>query len=375
MADLDGPRLATPAEFEAVSRAVDRCFNFEDGGYRARWPQCFDESGSYHAVVERDGEVVSHVGCVPQTVVVGDVRLESWGVTGVGTLPAHQGNGYMSALLEFWIDRMREAGVPLSDLAGDRARYGRYGWEIAGRECFYRVTERGFDSLSSSGRVREYAGDEDVDRVREIHDREPLRVERDREQYADLLAKRGVRTLLYGGDEPAYLSFTLESTDRTVTEFGGSRAGVEALLEHALAAYRTNSLTVRARPDERLAPLFRAVADRWRVEPHRSFNVVDLRALLDAYAPRLAAAWRERGDGGEGRVSFGIAGESAVELAYGPDGVAVEEYGGRPDVELDRADATRLLFGAPGGLAVGADDPFLSAVLPLSLYVWRTDQV
>lgn len=377
MTEAEGPRRARPEEFEELARTADWFFDFEAGGYRARWPQAFDDSEPLpHAIVRVDGEIVSHVAAIPQTLVVGETELECWGITGVGTLPPHRGNGHMGQLLSFWVEQMDAQDVPLSDLNGDRLRYNRYGWELAGREAFYRMSGRLFDGEPTvADAVRPYAGTA-ADRafVREIHEREPLRIVRDEGDYVERFDKRGIETLLYDVDgERAYVCFERENSSREVTEFGGDERGVETLLGHVLVAYDTDTVVVRAHPEHESTRLFRTLADRWRIEPHRLLNVRDLRAVVAAFAPRLTDRWRPRF--GEGTVTLGIEGGEAVALQYGPEGVTASPCKSDPDVELDRLAMTRLLFGAAADRPGVDADSFLAAALPLSFYLWRTDAV
>lgn len=57
----------------------------------------------------------------------------------------------MADLLTFWVEKLRETGVPLAELGGDRKRYNRFGRETAGREYTYTFTERMFSERSVDG--------------------------------------------------------------------------------------------------------------------------------------------------------------------------------------------------------------------------------
>jgi GNAT superfamily N-acetyltransferase len=375
-ADVEGPRLVHAEEFDAVGEAMNRCFNLEADGFQSRWPHCFDrEHPDRHAAIWVDGEVAAHVGVVPQTLVAGETAVDCWGITSVGTLVPYRGRGFMTDLLEFWLDRFDAEGVPLSDLGGDRQRYNRFGWEHAGRERVFRVTGRSLpadEANTPHPDVRPYDGSvADRALVADVHDAERLRVARDDDDYRAILGKRGVGTLCYDGEDgPAYLSFDRESADRRVPELGGSAAGVEALLGHLLHAWDTESLTVRLPPGHPRESTVQAVSSRWRSEPNRLYRVGDLAGTLDAFAPQIG----ERVEA-SGELTLGVESGETARVTYAPGEVTVERATGEaesPDLSVERPAAARLLFG--GGYAETPADPLLDA-LPVECYVWPSDAV
>lgn len=383
---VDGPRLARPEEFREAIALAERCFGFDPGGLEGIMPHCFDENHpERHAVVKRDDEVVSHVVCVPAQLRAGEARVECGGIAGVATHPDHRGNGYMTRLIEFWLDRLDDRGVPLAELEGDRVRYGRFGWENAGRETVYRVTRRSFDGEpTADGPVRPYRGPADVPTIRNVHETERYRVGRDRERYERLLGQSGLETLVYDGDRPAYLCHDGEEPV-TVEEFGGGRSGVAALLQRVLE--RSEEVEVYAHPRHSLVSLFRDVAADWEHRPHRKLNLLDVEGALESYRPLLERRWSSicGGLGGRsGTVSVGVSNgdgrtesSSAALIRYGDDGrVSIERTDGEPDVEMDRRRLTRLLFGTADDYhSVKRERPFLSAVLPLEYYFWQTETI
>ncbi|MFU8868945.1 GNAT family N-acetyltransferase [Natronococcus sp.] len=382
MTDAESPRLATEDDFPEMTALLDRYFAYERYGMAARLPFCYDsERSDRHAVIETDGEIVSHIAAVPQTLVVGGDTVECWGIGGVATDKRYRGDGYMSQLLEFWFDRMDDAGVPLSELSGNRQRYNHFGYENAGAELRYTISERSFagtpEAVADAVAVYE-GGDDRLEVLRELHGREPYRVRRDRKRSRITFGQRGLETLVYeGADGPAYLSLTRESRSRTIEEFGGSERGVETLLGHVLAMYDLNDLTARVHPRHPLDEVFHRHSRFWQQRPHRKLNVRDLPALLEAFESQLERRWLDRGRTERGDVTLALEdSDAAVRLSYGPDRVTVERVTGEPDVALDRLSMTALLFGFHDRQReVRRRDPFLEAMLPLQFYIWPTEHV
>ncbi len=390
-AAIDGPRLVRPEEFREAMTLAERCFGFESGGLKRRMPHCFDESKpERHAIVKRDGAVVSHVACVPAELRAGSARIECGGVAGVATDPDHRGEGYMTRLIEFWLERLDERTVPLAELEGDRVGYGRFGWENAGRERRYLITERSFGrEPGGTDRVRQYRGPEDLDAIEPIHERERYRVSRDRRRYERLFDQRDLETLVFEGDRPAYLAHR-GSDPTAILEFGGSREGLVALLATVLESADSGELALFTHPHHPLTALFREVAADWRTQPHRKLNVLDLTGTLEAYEPLLADRWRSMAQalGGDRSDSVTLAldgteaGESveasreAVAIRTTGDVLAVERTSRSPDVVLDRRTMTRLLFGSSDACwSIKRSRPILRSVLPLEYYFWQTETI
>ena len=390
---VDGPRLARPDEFRETMDLTERCFGFDPGGLEARMPHCFDaEHLERHAIIKADGDVVSHVACVPAELRAGDARVECSGIAGVATDPDHRGNGYMHQLLEFWLDRLADRGMPLAELEGDRVRYGRYGWENAGREERYRITERSFAAgREADGHgtdaVRRFRRD-DLEAIRDIHKTERYRVSRDRRRYERLLKQAGLETLVYDAERPAYLCYRGDDP-ASVLEFGGSRGGITALLERVLDA--AGEVAVYTHPHHPLTALFRDVAADWTRRPHRKLNVLDLQATLEGYRPLLEERWAKAVDafgGTTGAITLRMT-DSAdqstdaadvptqpVTVAYDATGVSVEQTDCEPDITLDRRGMVEFLFGSRAARRpLERPDPFLEAVLPLEYYFWQTETI
>lgn len=376
--ETDGPRLAEPGEFDDIAGLLNRCFGFD---VPPRMPHCFDPDRlERHAVVVANGEVVSHVACVPAELVAGDAGIDCYGIAGVATDTAHRGKGYMDDLLGFWLERLEDRGAPLAELEGDRRRYGRYGWENAGREYRYEITGRSFAGAhdeSPPDTVAEYTGtDEQLELIEACHESERFRIARERSDYETLLGQSGLETLCYP-DGPAYLSYRGEESP-SVLEFGGDEAGVRALLATVLAESVDDRLLLYAHPLHPLNETFRRGADDWTQLPHRKLNVLDLRATLEAFEPLLAERWRRVHGRTRGRVTLGVRGEegSAVSLSYTPGDVSCRPFEGDPEISLSRTEMAQLLFGFPDQWrSRKRRDPLLSTTLPLDYYFWETETI
>ena len=383
---IEGPRLATEEDFPEILDLVDRCFQRRDGGMGDEWAHCYDEtSPEEHAIIRHDGRVVSNIGCIRQTLKIGDAELEAAGITAVSTAPRYRGNGYMTQLLEFWLDRMDDLGIPLSELAGNRKRYGRLGWDNAGRDRRYRITERSFQNPPDRDEhVRRYDGSgELLALVRKLYESQQFYVVRDEDSFRTHLGRSNLETVVYTEPgEESYLTFTRTERDGWIYEVVGTERGVRALLAYVFRTFGSglNSLRTRLHPSDPLNALFGSweVSSHWQTSVHRKVLVRDLPAVLDAFTDQIGTRWARFGTG-ETTLTVGIdEDEDAAELAVGADGAdgaAVRRVTSQPEIELNRREAARLLFGYPETVSSYDGHPLLDAVLPLEFFIPRTDQV
>lgn len=403
MPTVDGARLMRREEFDETMAMLDRYFAYERGGMAARLPTVYDrDRPEDHAIVRADGKVVSHVAWVPETLVVGDARVDCRGVGGVATAKPYRGDGHMTDLLTFWLDRLDPETTPLAELGGNRERYGHFGFERCGQEVVFSITERSIPNRDVSGDVRVVdvgspgaadpdvdgedpgAVDSGIDLVRELYADHDYRIARDADRARSLLAQRGLETLIYESDDAvAYVSISRESRDRTIREFGGDPEGLEALVVHLFEWYDLNGLTVYARNDCRAADRLTGLATSWRWRPARMVRINHLPALLEALEPYLARQWRESGTARSGSLVLRIHdgdgdAEPPVRLAGEGDEFAVERTDAPPDVELDRREMTRLVFGGAGPTDqtdAAIERPILRTLFPVPFKIWGTERV
>ena len=379
----EGPRLATEEDFPEILDLVDRCFRRRAGGMGDEWAHCYDETKpEEHAIIRRDGRVVSNVGCICQTLKIGDAELEAAGITAVSTDPRYRANGYMTQLLEFWLGRIDDLAVPLAELAGNRRRYGRFGWDNAGFDRRYRITERSFQNpAGGTEHVRRYDGSgELLSLVRDLYESQRFYVVRDEGAFRTHLGRSNLETVVYTeSGEESYLTFTRNERDGWIYEAVGTERGVRALLAYVFRTFgsNTNSLRTRLHPSDPLNGLFgsRDVSNHWETAIHRKVNVRDLPAVLDAFTGQIADRWSRFGRG-EATVSLGIdEDDDAAELSVSDDGATVNRVTVPPKIELNRREAARLLFGYPETVSAYESDPVLDTILPLEFFIPRTDQV
>jgi aminoglycoside 2'-N-acetyltransferase I len=114
----------TTGELEAIRRLMRAAF--ADGFSDEDWRHTL---GGRHAIVEIDGEVVSHGAVVARTLIAGDRPVRTGYVEGVATHPEYQRKGWGSAVMRT-VNRVIEDHFEMGGLStGVPELYARLGWE------------------------------------------------------------------------------------------------------------------------------------------------------------------------------------------------------------------------------------------------------
>lgn len=114
----------SPADLAAIRALMDAAF--ADGFTDEDMAHAL---GGWHALVEDDGQLISHAAVVPRELELGGSRVRAGYVEAVATQPALQGRGSGTQAMRAAADHIRRT-YPLAALStGEHAFYDRLGWE------------------------------------------------------------------------------------------------------------------------------------------------------------------------------------------------------------------------------------------------------
>src|SRR5699024_6344133 len=92
----------------------------------------------HEVAASEDGRLRAQIACLPQLLTICGYPLRA-GL--IGTVPVHprgRGEGHMKALMNAWLEEMRET-CDLSVLGGQRQRYEYFGYTHGGQQMVYTV--------------------------------------------------------------------------------------------------------------------------------------------------------------------------------------------------------------------------------------------
>ena len=370
-------RLGQPSDFPLVMERVVISFRAGNPGHLLFEDLYPDSVGPASMDQWRlafvDGELAGGIQLVPRQLrLAGSIDLPAMGLGNVFCYPAIRGQGVMSNLLQRCLADMREAGIAVCLLGGDRTRYGHFGWEHCG-------TER---RLSLSRKVRRHAefvpvsvldlrtwrGDAaDTIRMAGAYHALPYHCARPAAGFSLPLERPG--QVIWICDDPSLGFAYIAVRGRDIAEYAGDVPAGDCILRFLLASGDAN---VTIPPDAGSGPwedLLLSYARSFSVTPTGMGCVICLDVLLRAYLPLLSrrlADWR-------GTFVIACPDGEAVQLTGTTAGVPIAGAADTPpDLTLSRTDLALLLFG-PFQPSLGelADHPFLRLAFPLPLH-WQS---
>ena len=333
-----------------------------------------------HWVAREDGALVSLAGVYPMTWQVGGSALRVAGIGAVATHPRHRGRGLMRAVVGHGVAEARADGCHLSWLDGLGHRYRHLGYERAGAETTFQLTERDFAGagVAADGvrfrRLQE--GDALLEQADRLHAGQRVHWRRPPAELPRICASwGGALYAAHAGDElAAYLVAGRERS--TVTELVAVDAATAVRVAAAWRAERrTRQVTVAVSPWQRaLARRLGVLADSTRVQCCGNWQIFDWPAVLAALLAERARS--EPLHTGEAVVE--IAGADRLRLWVNGAAAGCEPTNAEPQIRLTAADALRALGGPlPGAFPApgGAGPAPLGSWCPLPFHIPSADRL
>ena len=391
---VDGPRACAAEEFDGVIEMLNRVFREgSDQSAQTDYPLIFDPARrEYMRVISVDGVVVAHVPAAPRGVVIDGDMFTLAIIGGTVTHPDHRHRGYATACLRDGVRIMVERGWPVSVLWTIEPTFPFYrnsGWEAVGSQGWmYTLAADEVAQLRPSHHrigVYEPGSHEHLIAIREIHDREPLRIARSPDEYAVLFSLPKMHTLLAFEDAAvaAYLTVGHGSNKPGLVEGGGNRHALEALVRHARAEWPADEelqvvlpLTPCLLGDvvDAIKPGQRRPAEEASGIGFQMMRVNDFGLLMRQIGNHL----RRRSAGIRGEVCVVCEDtDEAVSLRLRDGEVQVTDKRLPEPVTLSRRQLAQLVFGGHASVPPlelhGSGAQLLDALFPLYVPIWEID--
>jgi hypothetical protein len=287
----------------------------------------------------------------------------------------------MTRLLKESIKFMKEEGYVLSDLGGDRIRYRRFGWEIAGRCCKYTINRRSLSRSTPSGFEVEQLSDSrrEMADTLTLHNNDGFGLLRDESIHDILLHRLGNLTLIAwrDGEIDAYAVANIDDEKTiSINEVAGGGTGIECIIHH-LFLRQPEGIVFRLPFQHPLNESIRSISSGWAMEAWRQLKILDLVGVLEGFSRQIEARVSLLEPRHDQSIRLCIGGEeTAAELTFGPGGVDMDETRGRGDtIMLPEQDMVLLLFGSCNPHLHSVLPPILASILPLDLYIWKNEGV
>ena len=369
-----------PEEYDEFMRFLEKCYRHTRDYFPRRYPHvwCKDTVDYENRLILKvDGKIVSHVGIFPLKLIVEDCTIPVGGIGGVATLQEYRGRGYMTKLMNAAIEKMKKDGYPLSVLWGDRQRYGHFGYENAGKLAYITVSLRSLKIEAKVEKIDYSRLDVDYSKlnvIKQLHEKEPLRLERNDEFYERVFKMPGLMTYIAEDNSAYVVHFGERCGD--IVEYGGSPESLLNLLYSLLIdlskEFGVSSTDVAAPyyPYATFHELLK-VSTGMKIGYEAMAKILDLKKLLEAYRPLLEKRCEEIEV--EATIKVKETNE-VVHLELSKGSVSIEGREKEPTIVLSERDVVKLLFN--GVYEVPAKVPTaLASVLPLPMHFTSLDHI
>ncbi len=374
-------RLLKRKEYQKTMRFLENAYGHSYNYFAYACPAVWGEdiwSPEDISIIIKDDKILSLVRLFPLNLIVGEKKIKTGGIGGVATDAESRGKGYMGKLLNYNIKRMKEESYCLSVLGGDRYRYGNFGWEYGGRQINLNISRR---SLSKTGikpatEVKRYQGEEDIlKKIIEVHEKEPLRVERTKRGYQLLYQKIG--TALYWAESKgnfAYIDLSGESQANQVIEWGGDERIISSIASYLLNRFGSSAMTFPVPVSKKFPKILFELSAGWSLTIVNSVKIINLKKTLKGFLPQIEERW---GSNEKEEITFQIKeSKEAVTLLLGKK-ASIEEGKGKNLVSLSEKDMAGLFFNfIPARcFSLGRPTLLLNKIFPLDFYIWPLDYI
>lgn len=132
-------------EYEDLIKLMDTAFNMQgDQKFERLLPKLYfkENKDMIHYGAYEDGKLVASIGLYKMTMVSKYSSIKVGCVGAVSTHPDYRLKGYFKELMKRILKTAKKDNYDLLFLGGNRVRYGRFGFENAGRKFVFNISQR-----------------------------------------------------------------------------------------------------------------------------------------------------------------------------------------------------------------------------------------
>ena len=232
---------------ESVGALLNDIFRTRNGVFDqdvfSDFPLVFTESNYRNCrVITVDEEIVSHAAIFPCTLVIQEQHFKTAVIVLVATHAQHRERGHAARLMRDLQRTMAEENYDLGVLwTGVPRFYEKLGWETINTRGLMIVdllakSLPAIESVQIGAQVICYDEQRHLDGIIELHDREPVRVIRSRDEYRELLRLPKLQTWVLCRNQQiaAYVTVGQAHNKNGVLEYGGDVVEIAQLTMHVV---------------------------------------------------------------------------------------------------------------------------------------------
>ena len=301
-------------------------------------------------VQDENGTFRSAIGNFYNDMLIGGEQVKTCCIGNVAVGKEYRSMGYMKELMKMSVEDMKNNGVDMAYLGGQRQRYGYFGFESAGvRYCYQynRQTLKHTLGDTPSGLVLEKLREDDTDTIKKIsaiYEKLPVISLRPAENYFDILSSWNVTPYVIKEDGKfvGYLATCdfdyIQEIDVISPEYFGR--AVKCAFENS----ECFNITFPTAPFEcDKVKFFCENAEGMEIGGCEAMLIYNYEKVLRAFL-KAKASYSKLCDGEFTVLIHGINGDEKLKISVKDSKTSVEKYDGTADYELGHHAATRAFF-------------------------------
>lgn len=331
-------------------------------------------------VVMEGADMCAAVGSYTHTIHAGGADLRIAGIGNVAVTLEHRSKGYMKDCMQLALDAMLEEQVDLSDLGGQKQRYGYFGYEPAGMDINFRVTATnlrhccGKEAVSGLTVQMLTAADTAVfAQIDALYRSVAPYAERPLNAAFDILSSwRSAPYAAFEGSE--FIGYFILTRGSDVSELRAADAAntVRLVMAAHETAQKDINITVSPYDLKTLAALY-PLCENYELSHAHQYTVLNYERVIRAFLQESASI-HKLCDGTLRLLIHGYAKDEQLEVCVRDSVVSVTPCEGDLDLELGHLDAIRLLFGLNSAHRAQLS-PETEQWLPIPLFGFSADAV
>ncbi len=364
-------------DYDELITFLNKAFHYKrEDGFEVLLPVMWrrdDAHMSKHLVIREGGKMRAAMGVYPLKVHCANESLLFATCGNIGTAEEYRGLGYMSVLMHAAMNEIKQMNVDAARLGGQRQRYERFGFAMAGTTITRQITpkniERGRNAKWLCGEVSFHKLSRDdiekINFVKSLHDRQPWYVERGNgTDFFDVMcAWRSVPYIAYHRANGVPVGALVVAVDgkSVLDQYAISSKWKYNILASWLAYSRLDAITYISSPwDHEFNCLADMDCENMCISGATQIKVLNWVKLANALMKM-----RQSIDTTQSHDKLIIEIEQDCRLCFRTDTCVLTDES--PDLSLSQTDATRFLFG-PGAPENVCDLPPKKVMLARSLF-------
>ncbi|MDU2490574.1 MAG: GNAT family N-acetyltransferase [Clostridium celatum] len=335
-----------------------------------------------HYIVKEDGKIKAVVGVFPMELMVLNRRLK---VAGIGTVSVHpnsRGSGYMKKLMNMALDEIKNNSFDFSCLGGMKQRYEYFSYTPCGQEVHFTINNE-----NVKHKLNSYINDkiifreilenemEFLDKAYDLYNNGNYKFKREKFIFLDVLRSWSFRIYSIESNNN-FLGYMVVTQDKKyVSELVVNN---DELYLTVIANYinynklEEINIELPLWEKKRIREFF-DIAESSTINSSYQFNIINYEETLEILLNFKNSYSKLE----EGRISIDIREYGKFEIVVNSEGVSVNAFNGKCDIELDHLKAMQFLFSPLSSFILENEkiNNIINSWFPIPLFISTQDKV